>query len=66
MRDGPLMDDASLPQAHASAPISRLVAEVAAQCPGDRITLGEMATACAVGLIETLCFGACSRGSFLF
>lgn len=30
---------------HAGAPISRLVAEVAAQCPGERITLGEMATA---------------------
>ena len=45
MRDGPLMDDATLPEAHASAPISRLVAEVAAQCPGERITLGEMAEA---------------------
>jgi hypothetical protein len=31
--------------AHAGAPISRLVAEVAAQCPGERITLGEMAEA---------------------
>lgn len=30
---------------HAGAPISRLVAEVAAQCPGERITLGEMAEA---------------------
>lgn len=30
---------------HATAPISRLVAEVAAQCPGERITLGEMAEA---------------------
>lgn len=29
----------------AVAPISRLVAEVAAQCPGERITLGEMAEA---------------------
>lgn len=29
----------------ATAPISRLVAEVAAQCPGERITLGEMAEA---------------------
>jgi hypothetical protein len=31
--------------AHESAPISRLVAEVAAMCPGDRISLGEMAEA---------------------
>jgi hypothetical protein len=31
--------------AHAGAPISRLVAEVAAQCPGERITLGEMTEA---------------------
>lgn len=45
MRDGPLMDDLILPETHASAPISRLVAEVAAQCPGERITLGEMAEA---------------------
>lgn len=30
---------------HPSAPISRLVAEVAAQCPGERITLGEMTEA---------------------
>jgi hypothetical protein len=29
----------------ASAPISRIVAEVAARCPGERITLGEMAEA---------------------
>ena len=29
----------------AEAPISRLVAEVAARCPGERITLGEMAEA---------------------
>jgi hypothetical protein len=28
-----------------TAPISRIVAEVAAQCPGERITLGEMAEA---------------------
>jgi hypothetical protein len=39
------MNDASLAEAHASAPITRLVAEVAAQCPGDRITLGEMSEA---------------------
>jgi len=30
---------------HPAAPISRLVAEVAAQCPGERITLGEMTEA---------------------
>jgi hypothetical protein len=30
---------------HSTAPISRIVAEVAAQCPGERITLGEMAEA---------------------
>lgn len=30
---------------HPSAPISRLVTEVATQCPGERITLGEMAEA---------------------
>jgi hypothetical protein len=30
---------------HATAPITRLIAEVAAQCPGERITLGEMAEA---------------------
>lgn len=34
-----LLDD------HATAPITRLIAEVAAQCPGERITLGEMAEA---------------------
>ncbi len=39
------MNDATVAQTHASAPISRLVAEVAAQCPGERITLGEMAEA---------------------
>lgn len=39
------MDDATPHEAHASAPISRLVAEVAAQCPGERVTLGEMAEA---------------------
>jgi len=32
-------------QAEAGAPISRIVAEVAARCPGERITLGEMAEA---------------------
>jgi hypothetical protein len=32
-------------EAHATAPITRLVAEVAAQCPGERITLGEMGEA---------------------
>ncbi len=32
------------PDAH-DAPISRIVAEVAARCPGERITLGEMAEA---------------------
>jgi hypothetical protein len=37
--------DATSQGAHAGAPISRLVAEVAAQCPGERITLGEMAEA---------------------
>jgi len=31
--------------AGAGAPISRIVAEVAARCPGDRISLGEMAEA---------------------
>ncbi|MBB5690518.1 exopolysaccharide biosynthesis protein [Roseomonas alkaliterrae] len=36
---------ASANDPHAGAPISRLVAEVAAQCPGERITLGEMAEA---------------------
>ena len=39
------MNDAPLAETHASAPITRLVAEVAAQCPGERITLGEMAEA---------------------
>ena len=34
-----------LAEAHATAPITRLIAEVAAQCPGERITLGEMAEA---------------------
>ncbi|WP_203075176.1 exopolysaccharide biosynthesis protein [Falsiroseomonas ponticola] len=34
-----------LPQAADSAPISRIVAEVAAAFPGERISLGEMATA---------------------
>jgi hypothetical protein len=33
------------PEAHAAAPISRLVAEVAARCPGEHLTLGEMAEA---------------------
>ncbi|MFT8244964.1 exopolysaccharide biosynthesis protein [Roseomonas sp. BN140053] len=33
------------PEHQAGAPISRLVAEVAATCPGERITLGEMAAA---------------------
>ena len=37
-------DDSENPE-HATAPISRLVAEVAAQCPGERITLGEMTEA---------------------
>lgn len=32
-------------QAEAGAPISRIVAEVAARCPGERISLGEMAEA---------------------
>lgn len=32
-------------ESHASAPITRLVAEVAAECPGERITLGEMSEA---------------------
>lgn len=39
------MTDGTLAAEHASAPISRLVAEVAAQCPGERITLGEMTEA---------------------
>jgi hypothetical protein len=39
------MNDAALAETHASAPITRLVAEVAAQCPGERVTLGEMAEA---------------------
>jgi hypothetical protein len=39
------MNDATLAETHAAAPISRMVAEVAAQCPGERITLGEMAEA---------------------
>jgi hypothetical protein len=43
--DARRMNDASLAETHASAPITRLVAEVAAQCPGERITLGEMAEA---------------------
>lgn len=30
---------------HANAPISRLIAELVARCPGERITLGEMAEA---------------------
>lgn len=34
-----------LADAHPGAPISRLVAEVAAQCSGERITLGELAEA---------------------
>ncbi|SFK24209.1 exopolysaccharide biosynthesis protein [Falsiroseomonas stagni] len=34
-----------LPEAAESAPISRIVAEVAAAFPGERISLGEMATA---------------------
>lgn len=37
--------DSALHEPHASAPISRLVAEVAAQCPGERITLTEMSEA---------------------
>lgn len=45
MRDASVADEVPLAEAHASAPISRLVAEVAAQCPGERVTLGEMAEA---------------------
>lgn len=43
----PTDDDAApgLAEEHPGAPISRLVAEVAAQCSGDRITLGEMGEA---------------------
>ena len=43
----PAMNDAGecVHDPHACAPISRLVAEVATQCPGERITLGEMAEA---------------------
>ncbi|PWS39179.1 exopolysaccharide biosynthesis protein exod [Falsiroseomonas bella] len=37
--------DLELPQAEDTAPISRIVAEVAAAFPGERITLGEMASA---------------------
>ena len=51
------MNDATIADSHASAPITRLVAEVAAQCPGDRVTLGEMAEACgdrAFGLLILL------------
>ena len=33
------------PVADDTAPISRIVAQVAAQCPGERISLGEMAEA---------------------
>ena len=41
------MDDALPPIAgnHHNAPISRLIAEVVERCPGERITLGEMAEA---------------------
>ncbi|MEY4845945.1 MAG: hypothetical protein RL312_2226 [Pseudomonadota bacterium] len=41
------MDDALPPIAgnHQNAPISRLIAEVVERCPGERITLGEMAEA---------------------
>ncbi|MFN9334889.1 MAG: exopolysaccharide biosynthesis protein [Alphaproteobacteria bacterium] len=41
------MDDALPPVAgnHQNAPISRLIAEVVERCPGERITLGEMAEA---------------------
>jgi len=37
--------DATGSAAHHGAPISRIVAEVAALCPGERITLGQMAEA---------------------
>ena len=37
--------ETALAEEHAGAPISRLVAEVAAQCCGERITLGEMGEA---------------------
>ncbi len=41
------MDDALPPISgnHQNAPISRLIAEVVERCPGERITLGEMAEA---------------------
>ncbi|MBJ7252769.1 MAG: exopolysaccharide biosynthesis protein, partial [Acetobacteraceae bacterium] len=41
------MEDALPPIAgnHHHAPISRLIAEVVERCPGERITLGEMAEA---------------------
>ena len=41
------MDDALPPITgnHQNAPISRLIAEVVERCPGERITLGEMAEA---------------------
>lgn len=50
-RPGPLRPDAAgtaapcagLGHAAEGAPISRIVAEVAARCPGERITLGQMA-----------------------
>lgn len=38
-------EDQPLADPHATAPITRLIAEVASQCPGERITLGEMAEA---------------------
>jgi hypothetical protein len=38
-------DGVVLPHADATAPISRIVAEVAAQFPGERISIGEMAEA---------------------
>ena len=48
LEQGRLTDDPAeigLAEAHPGAPISRLVAEVAAQCSGERITLGEMGEA---------------------
>ncbi len=62
------MDDALPPVAgnHQNAPISRLIAEVVERCPGERITLGEMAEAFgdrAFGLlIQLLCLAGLLPG----
>ncbi|MCK8784563.1 exopolysaccharide biosynthesis protein [Roseomonas sp. NAR14] len=41
---GPTKAERPPPDSACSAPISRLVAEVVARCPGERITLGEIAS----------------------